>query len=318
MNKEEVLLIKKLEMAGLTQIDIATFLGSTRQTVSKILSHDKKQPFEIKSKLVNLELIKGKDVKNAKKIIEIYLMSLDAFKKSIKVEGITDDYYNMLFSSLEYFHHWITEEKYSINIRKNYLKYIKNFYARINPTYMFFTSFNKNRALLTYNINERTKQITEYVIYDCYEDFAKKQNTNLSFVDFVDEIYEFFKDEKYKIMIFLDAIDNDFDFIRRNLKLESRKKLDKIEYFDLARIYNTQDNFTIGGIIECVLENFNINFDESRLLKEPLYRAEKTADLIKVTMMTKYQESIENKNYNDIDNTNSIKKKRKIQKGSIK
>ena len=119
-------------------------------------------------------------------------------------------------------------------------------------------------------------------------------------------------------MIFLDAIDNDFDFIRRNLKLESRKKLDKIEYFDLARIYNTQDNFTIGGIIECVLENFNINFDESRLLKEPLYRAEKTADLIKVTMMTKYQESIENKNYNDIDNTNSIKKKRKIQKGSIK
>jgi len=318
MNKEDITLIKEIEKAGLTQIEIATFLNTTRQTVSKILNHDEEKKFEIKSRLENFEFISGKKVEIAKKIIEIYLISLNTFKKSIQVDGITDDYYDMLLSSLDHFNHWITEKKYNMNTRKNYLKYTKNFYARVNPTYMFFTSFNRNRELLTYNINERTKKITEYVIYDCYEKTIEKQNTDITFSDFASEIYTSLSDKKHKVMIFFDSIDNDFDFIRSNLKLDDRKKLDKIKYFDLARIYNTQDSFIIGGIIECVLENFNIDFDENRLLKEPLYRAEKITDLIDVSMMIKYKEAIENRNYNNIDNKNLIRKERKIKKGSIK
>ncbi len=317
MNKEDITLIKELEKAGLTQIEIATFLNTTRQSVSKILNHDGEKDFEIKSRLENLDFISGKKVDMAKKIIEIYLISLDTFKKSIQVDGITDDYYDILLSSLKYYNHWITEKKYSINIRKNYLKYTKNFHARVNPTYMFFTSFNRNIGLLTYNINEKTKKVTEYVIYDCYEKNIEKQNTDITFSNFVNEIYTSLIDKKYKVMIFFDSIDNDFDFIRNNLKLDDRKKLDEIEYFDLARIYNTQDSFIIGGIIECVLENFNIDFDEKRLLREPLYRAKKIADLIDVSMMTKYQEAVENRNYNFIDNKNKIKKERKTKKGSI-
>lgn len=155
----------------------------------------------------------------------------------------------MLLSSLQYFHHWLTDDKYNINVRKKFLKYIRNFHARVNPTYMFFNSFNRNRRLLTYNINEKTKKVIEYVIYDCFEKKIEKQNSDIVFSDFVNEVHAFVNDKKYRLTVFLDAIDNDFEFIYDNLKLEDKKKFDEISYFDLSRVYNIQDSTIVGGFI---------------------------------------------------------------------
>lgn len=79
MDKKDIILIKELEKLGLTQIELATFLNITRQSIAKILNHKEEETFNMKSNLENFELIRGKEAKISKKIIEVYLVSLDVF-----------------------------------------------------------------------------------------------------------------------------------------------------------------------------------------------------------------------------------------------
>ena len=330
MNKDSKKISELLGL-GIKQEELGKFLGITRQSVSKFaLGNEPTRKVAERLSIFN-------DVPNEtdKIILEIHnnLLLLEStiydLKKDSKYEIISK-----AAEAMRYIAYWCEDKKFTVN-REEFLSYllghIVNFHPRYNQV-MLLTKYYFSREdfpILTMQIDYSTKRIYKMHLQPIKKDAANIDfgdvSYPLSFDEFIDEIYKKTNDEG-RINIYGDYLDDEWDFISKNIKLSYKDKITAIDIYDFARLFNYFDlKKSPGPFLEDVLEQFNIDFDIKELLSDCVIRGKKIRELIRMISLSDMFEK-EDKKENQIFDSVSIGSKskynqdcrRSLKKSSIK
>lgn len=283
-------LVKQLIENGVTQQELATFLGVTRQTIKRC-----SDGYALTSKMEKFEYISGKDIDIIKKILRIDQLSNEILKKLTDNPSTIDK----ALQGFEYLHHWITDSKYNIEFTDYIFGHIVNFHMRYNPyTLMLRDYFHReNHPVLAFNIDYHNDRIKNYYVIPIqkqgdYQTFPinYKNNMNLKFTEFIDSLYEICG-ETIRLNVYLDREDDEFGYLKSKLNSEYRAKIDKMSIYDFSRMFNFFESGTKEGPqIEAVLDLFNIQFDKNILLKDSKHRAIKIVELVTMVSLAQIRD----------------------------
>lgn len=272
--------------------DIANYLGMTRQSLSKIFNNVNVSTSKVIKIRVNQFITNGDvDLEKAASVIKFSKLTTGILDNigDMNLEEI--DHYRDI---IQYAQYW-QEEKNTIDKYMEKLNFhIQNFHMRTNPYYLYFHMFfHKDLApLLTFDIDYDNNIVnnvtfgniikTDYMNrnYDLnYQNIWDNKNgiKSQSFEDFIDNILDFYSG-KLRYNVYLDYIDNQFDYIYSNLSKKYKEKFNGIHYVDLSRI------FTVMGDkknIEAVMSNYT-NVDSKKILSNALYRNKIIIDVIRI------------------------------------
>lgn len=276
-------ILKQHINSGISQVAFAKYLGITRQTVAKI-ARDEYYKFKEEA-VYKLEALKNRSKEEVESI-----MKIDSKLEDIKNVIIKGDskYLNEAFQGIDYMHYWLNDKKFreQPKYHKYYFGHMNNFYPRYNQAALFMrdTLERQKYPLVTFQIDYKNKLITSASIKAFNERFhrldynLKKVKFPISFKEFIN-LLDTRIQPKNKFLLYLDYIDNDWEFIKENLDSETLKG---VEIYDLSRLLNFFDNEQpyYGPLIEDALENFRIKFEKEKLFTDCTYRAEKIIELI--------------------------------------
>jgi len=285
------LLIKKLLDNGFTQLQLAEFLGVTRQTIKRCADGD-----VLTSKMGKFEYIADKDIETIRKIIRIDEINNQILKR-LSDRPVTID---KALQGFEYLHHWITEDKYDISYTDYIFGHIVNFHMRYNPYCLVLRDYFhiENYPVLTFNIDYSTDKIKNYYVLPIKSQGDLRifptnyqSNMQLEFTAFIDALYAM-SGQTVKLNVYLDREDDELGYIRNKVNNEYKAKFDKMSIYDFSRMFNFFETGTKEGPqIETILELFKIQFTEKTLLKESKQRAEKIIELVNLVSLSKIREN---------------------------
>lgn len=302
-------LINHLLDEGFTQIQIANYLGVTRQTIASInLGKYVKLSEKASRKLSFLE-------SQSKSIVETIFkidLQLDELKESV----ISKDggYISQAAVGINDFHYWITSKKFESNLRyhKAYFGHMSNFLPRYNQAGLFMRDYFKRQeyALVTLQVDYDKKLITQLTIKSFVPEYARAS------YDLSNEVYplDFSRLayilktkllKPYRFMVWKDFLDDEWEFIKTNVK---KNEFPDGEIFDLSRLFNYLEHPIpyFGPLLERVLTQFRIKFDLHHLLSDSDYRADRIIEL--VNMVSLYQLSKEEPdNYDRLFDSHGLK-----------
>lgn len=282
-NNDYFKVINKLhDDIALTYEEIGSYIGLTRQSVSKICDSEYLR-FSANHKK-KLDLINGENNEIIKTKYELHKQFEEMFNLFSKYKRENIEY---LIDIIKYIKYWPTTEKFGEDYMKYLLIHMNNFHMKLNPYHLLMRRiFHKEyRPVISFNIDYNKNIIKEFAIdsfdsidessaplrydFNYREKWSKKYKTeNIDFNEFVDNLVDFYEG-KLRYSIYLDEIDNEFDYIYNNLNKEHKKIFKQIKYFDLARLFRHEDKYIK---VEELVENFKTKFEEVKLLSNPNYR----------------------------------------------
>ena len=283
MNTE--LLINYVLSCSITQIELANYLGITRQSVSKLRKGEYVNlSKETKKKLLNLEGKTENDIYNIFKISK----NMNEILNRI-VDG-DSKYLSEAAEGVGYMYYWITNDKFVDQPKYHtyYFGHMNNFYPRYNQAALFMrdTLDRQRYPLVTYQVDYEKKLILDF----CIKEFVEKYSSPLynvedvvfpiTFKEFMDELEKRIK-PSCRFMLYLDYIDDDWGFIVKNIK---NHNVTKKEIYDLSRLFNFLDNEQpyYGPLLENVLDQFKVKYDINTLLSDCNVRANKIVEVVNI------------------------------------
>lgn len=284
-NKEVFELLLK---CNVSQLDIAQYLGITRQTVSKLSKGEYVNlSSKTKIKLKNLENRSSNDIEN---MIRINKNIEEISKRILKGDS---KYLTEALEGINYMHYWLTDDKFinQENYHTYYFGHMNNFYPRYNQASLFMrdTLNWQKYPLVTYQVDYERKLILNFCIKEFIPKYSNKlydiSNINfpISFEEFVNELDIRIK-PSFRFLLYLDYKDDDWSFILQNIK---KQKIHSIEFYDLSRLFNFLDNEQAyyGPLIENVLDQFRVQYDFGKLLSDCHYRANKIVEVVNMASL---------------------------------
>lgn len=108
-------------------------------------------------------------------------------------------------------------------------------------------------------------------------------------------MYEMIGGWNIRCNVNLDQYDDEFQFIKDNIKKDYQEKYNRLNYFDLSRMFNYfENNSKMGLTIDLILRNYKIEYHLDQLLKEPRYQALKISQLVDMVSMSSFRDNISN------------------------
>lgn len=323
MDYKEV--VKNVLKCKVSQIELAQYLEITRQTVAKLGKGEYVNlSAKTKSKFKYLDKRSSNDIENIIKINK-------------KFEEISDrilqgdsKYLTEALEGISYMHYWITDKKF-INQEKYhtyYFGHLNNFYPRYNQAALFMRdTLNRQKyPLVTYQMDYEKKLIINFCIKEFIPEYSNKLydtsdiNFPINFDEFINELEKRIK-PSFRFLLYLDYKDDDWLFLLQNLKKQNNYNY---EIFDLSRLFNFLDNEQAyyGPLIENVLQQFRVDYDEIKLLSDCEYRANKIVEVVNIISLEGLY-SLKNDKSSRIfdshglkrDNEYMKKERRKLKKG---
>jgi hypothetical protein len=290
-------IVNDLLSNGLKQQELADFLGITRQSVKRCA-----EGYELSSKLDKFDLLRPLSIENQMKMVRIdryyHEMLISFSKKPFAIDKVEQGF--------SYIHHWCTDPKYPEPFVGYLFGHVVNFYTRYSPyTLLIRDFFNiEDRSVLTMSIDYDNYRIKSYSLGTVKNHVEGEPcayvllNDPITFEDFVERLYSTLG-SRVRISIYGDNQDDEFDFIRDNLKKSHVSQFNNISVFDFSRMFNYfETKSKIGPQLEVVLKNFNIEYNLKKLLKDCGYRAGKIIDLVNMVALSSIRE--QNKMPNDV------------------
>lgn len=281
-------IIQKVLNADISQKEFAAYLDVTRQTVAKLRDGGY---YKLSNKSSNkLQKLQNRSNEDIHKIFQIDRF-IDEIKQRI-LEGDTE-YIDAAYEGVSYMHYWITDDKF-INqpkYHKYYFGHMNNFYPRFNQAALFMRDMLNRQSypLVTYQVDYDRKLITDFSIQAFVEDYHKNDFRTddiifpISIQQFADELNKRIVPQA-KFLIYKDYKDDDWAYIIENLK---HNPIQVNEIYDLSRLFNFFENQQpyYGPLIEHVLDQFRIEYDSKRILKDCNYRGKKIIELINMVSL---------------------------------
>lgn len=324
MNSSEI--INKLTMMGVKQVEIAEYLGVTRQTVAKIkkggyfkFSDESKERLEYLENHNKEDIDKIFAIDQKLKLINKMIMSKDS------------DYIDHAYEGINYMSYWLLDKKFEHleKYHKHYYGHMNNFYPRYNQAALFMRDmFNRREyPLVTFQVDYKANMITKFCIKSFKPDVIDTSYSTddvvfpITFQSFIQLLVEKVK-PKARFLLYKDYVDDEWQYIVDKLK---QSEVIEHELFDLSRLLNFYDNPEkyYGPLIEDVLHQFRITFDDKRILTDCEYRASKIIELINMVSLEELSTIRRDKSSRLFDShglkkdNNFLQKERRKQKGEI-
>lgn len=319
----------------LTQEEIARYLGMTRQTLSKIFDG-------------TLVTITKKNKERLVTLIESEEISLDKSISIIKfynmLHNIIPRLGNMSVSEIKHYEEIVKYVAYwnDNNFKmREYMKkinlHMQNFHMRTNPYYLFFHEFfHKDLApLLTFDIDYNKNRVNNVIMGNIVEnDYAGKgydlkyqdnwnklvREDSLTFEMFITYLNEFYKG-KVRYNLFLDVVDNEFDYISSKISKKYRDMLSNINYLELDRVFRTLDD---ERYLEEIVSDFFV-IDKEEFVRNSIYRNKYLIKMIRLvsgynqvqhSKLDKVMKSSDSENYDKSNHiSKEIKERRRLKMG---
>jgi len=272
---------------GITQAELGAYLGVTRQTVAKVKSGAYFRFGDDARK--RLMMLDNRSKDEVKKILQIN-QNLDNFKELIFSSD--SGYIDAAFEGIDYMSYWLLGEKFADKkiYHKYYYGHMNNFFPRYNQAALFMRdTLNRQRyPLLTLQIDYERNLITDACIKAFKDEYIHSEHDlrDVKFpIDF-QVFQELLKDRikpNPRFLLYKDYLDDDWEYFTANLK---NRQID-YEIFDLSRLFNFFDNQQpyYGPLLEDVLEQFGIQCDTLRLLRDCRYRADQVVKLVNMVSL---------------------------------
>lgn len=281
-------IVKNVLSLDISQIELANYLDITRQTVAKI----KNDGYFKLSKKASAKLLK---LQNRSKEEIQKILQIDRFADEIKNRVLDGDieYIDAAYEGFSYMHYWITDDKFvsQPKYHKFYFGHMNNFYPRFNQAALFMRDMLNRQSypLVTYQLDYKRNMITDFSIqsfikvYDKPEFLINDIIFPISFEQFANELSERILPQA-KFLIYKDYKDDDWAYIMSHLK---HNPIQTNEIYDLSRLFNFFENQQpyYGPLIEHVLEQFKVEFETEKVLKDCHYRGEKIIELINMVSL---------------------------------
>lgn len=282
-----------IDKTSLTQQDVANYLGMTRQTLSKIINGDQVSTSKSNEmRLQELKENKSLNLKKAKNILLFHKSFTNVFNNIGSLSSSEIEHYKVILNYLQY---WNEQKSNEDNYMEKLNCHIQNFHMKTNPYYLYFHEFfHKDLApLLTFDIDYENLTVNHVVFgnisksdylgkgydlnyQDNWEDQTKHRKS-FQFEEFIDEWLKFYEG-KLRILMYIDHIDNQFEFLLKNVNLTYKKKLKLLNTVDISRLFSIVGT---NRTIENVINNY-FEVDKKRLLSSSNYRNKSIIKLINI------------------------------------
>ena len=291
---QNIRLLNELVSNGsLKQLEIAEYLGITRQTLSKIFKGGVADVSEkIQDRVRRLCSDDGAlEHRRAYEVIRLFRAMNKILDHSSKLSIEEIEHTRDI---LKYTDYWISE-KSPDNYMFKLSCHIQNFHMKSNPYYLYLHEyFHKDLApVLTYDIDYDLNRIHNVTLGNIVSsDYMSKgynlqyqtmwskhcDKNTLTFEEFIDCLTSFYEG-KLRYNIYIDHIDNSQDYIIDHVSKKYKDKFKKVYFNDLSRIFNVVDEFRP---MEEVIRNYIPNLKQEKLLTDAAYRNAKIIQMVRI------------------------------------